>query len=388
MKRLTIMLICLLVLSLTSGCWDNKELDEYGYVQAVAIDQGEDDRFMITTHFYNPSTKIEMGQSGNPASKGINISTSGETFFEAIREIPAKFGRKAKWDHMRVILIGEQLARNLNIREVLDFFSRDQEPRGTVLPLIAEQAAAPFLDVSPFIEQTIGQQYKRMETSGALYAAKTSKIPLYELAIQMCSPSNTSVLPYLHKTSVDNKAIISGLALIQDGKMVELLKEKDTEAFMMLMDRYIYGALEFPCTNETENALRKKESLEVLTFNSKLTPTVNNGSVSVGVKIAIEGTIGELRCSHLKTSKDMKQFEQRIVAQVEQQVKHTTDFFKTKKVDALGIGNQIYQRNPQQWKQLEPVWKEKIAQTEFDINVEVKVLSTGMNSGTIFGTKE
>lgn len=163
---------------------------------------------------------------------------------------------------MRVILIGEQLARNVNIREVLDFFSRDQEPRGTVLPLIAEQAAAPFLDVSPFIEQTIGQQYKRMETSGALYAAKTSKIPLYELAIQMCSPSNTSVLPYLHKTSVDNKAIISGLALIQDGKMVELLKEKDTEAFMMLMDRYIYGALEFPCTNENENALRKRNLLK------------------------------------------------------------------------------------------------------------------------------
>lgn len=101
-----------------------------------------------------------------------------------------------------------------------------------------------------------------METSGALYAAKTSKIPLYELAIQMCSPSNTSVLPYLHKTSVDNKAIISGLALIQDGKMVELLKEKDTEAFMMLMDRYIYGALEFPCTNETENALRKRNLLK------------------------------------------------------------------------------------------------------------------------------
>lgn len=82
MKRLTTLLICLLVLSLTSGCWDNKELDEYGYVQAVAIDQGEDDRFVITTHFYNPSTKIEMGQSGNPASKGINISTSGETFLK------------------------------------------------------------------------------------------------------------------------------------------------------------------------------------------------------------------------------------------------------------------------------------------------------------------
>lgn len=82
MKRLTIILISLLVLTLTSGCWDNKELDEYGYVQAVAIDQSEDNHFVITTHFYNPSTKIEMGQAGNPASKGINIVTSGETFLK------------------------------------------------------------------------------------------------------------------------------------------------------------------------------------------------------------------------------------------------------------------------------------------------------------------
>ncbi|AIQ75212.1 MULTISPECIES: Ger(x)C family spore germination protein [Paenibacillus] len=388
MKRLTTILISLLVLTLTSGCWDNKELDEYGYVQAVAIDQSEDNRIVITTHFYNPSTKIEMGQAGDPASKGINIVTSGETFFEAIREIPAKFGRKAKWDHMRVILIGEQLARTSNIREVLDFFSRDQEPRGTVLPLIAEQSAAPFLDINPFIEQTIGQQYKRMETSGALYAAKTSKIPLYELAIQMCSPSNTSIIPYLHKTSLDHKPLISGLAVIHDGKMIDILKEKDTEAFMMLTDRYIYGVLEFPCPDETEEPLRKKETLEVLTFNSTLTPTVKNGSVSVGVKIAIEGMIGELRCSHIKNNKDMKLFEQRVITQVEQQVEHATKFLKTKKIDALGIGNQIYRKNPQLWKQLEPQWKDTFAQTQFDINVDVKVLSTGMNSGTIFGTKE
>jgi spore germination protein KC len=387
-KRFTSLLISLLILSLNTGCWDNKELDEYGYVQAVAIDQGEDNRFVITTHFYNPATKIEMGQSGNPAAKGINITTSGETFFEAIREIPAKFGRKAKWDHIRVILIGEQLARTLNIREVLDFFSRDQEPRGTVLPIIAEQSAAPFLDIKPFIEQTIGQQYKKMETSGALYAAKTSNIPLYELAIQMSSPSNTAVIPYLHKTSVDNQALISGLALIKDGKMVDILKEKDTEAFMMLMDRYIYGILEFPCLNESEKHPKKKESLEVITFNSTFTPTIENGSISVGVNISIEGTIGELRCSHIKTNKDMKKFEEHIVDHVEQQVKHATAFLTTKKIDALGIGNRIYRKHPQLWKELEPQWNDKLAQVKFDIDVDVKVLSTGMNSGTIFGTKE
>lgn len=58
---------------------------------------------------------------------------------------------------------------------------------------------------------------------------------------------------------------------------------------------------------------------------------MKNGSVSVGVKIAIEGMIGELRCSHLKNNKDMKLFEQRVITQVEQQVEHATKFLKTKR---------------------------------------------------------
>ncbi|MFC3746133.1 Ger(x)C family spore germination protein [Paenibacillus sp. GCM10012306] len=389
MRRLSSILLSLLVLSLTSGCWDNNELDEYGYVQAIAIDQGEDNRIEITTHFYNPSNKMEAGgDTTSSASKGTNIRTSGETFFEAIREIPAKFGRKAKWDHMRVILIGEQLARSSSIREVLDFFSRDHEPRGTILPLIAEQSASQFLNTKPFIENTIGQQYKKMETTSAHYSAKTSDIPLYDLAIQLSSPSKASAIPYLVKSGPDQEAKVSGVALIQNGKMVGTLGELETETFMMLTGSYRYGVLEFPCMNHTSKQTHKNESLEVLTFSSKLTPTVKDDNVFVDVDVAFEGTIGELSCSHLKTNKDMSRFEQTIKEQVEKQLEHTLTTFKTKKVDVLGIGNQIYRRNPKLWNRLKPTWDQKLAQMQFRTKVNVKVLSTGMNTGTIFGTKE
>ncbi|RXZ81713.1 Ger(x)C family spore germination protein [Paenibacillaceae bacterium] len=387
-KPFVSILASLLLLILTSGCWDNNELDEYGFVQAVAIDRSDDHLIELTTHLYNPSSKMEMGDEAKPAQKSINFRTTGETFFEALREIPAEFGRKAKWDHMRVIIIGEKLAKTINIREVLDFFSRDHEPRGTVLPLIAEKSAADFLDVKPFIEQTIGQQYKKMETNGARYSAKTSSIPLYELAIQMKSPSKTSAVPYIHKNSLDHKAVVSGTALIQDGKMVELLKERDTEALMMLTQRYRFGIIEFPCMKHDNEQVLSKESFEVLTFHSSVTPTLTDDSVSIKVQISMEGTVGELRCSHLKTNSDMEHFEQIVEDTIEQQITHTINVLKRKKVDAIGIGNQLYRKNPKRWKQLEPDWEERFARSEFEVDVKVKVLSTGMNSGTIFGTKE
>ncbi|MGO4346080.1 Ger(x)C family spore germination protein [Paenibacillus sp. MCAF9] len=389
MKPFLSSLASFLVLCLITGCWDNNELDEYGYVQAISIDRGEGDFVDITTHFYNPSSKMQTDPATSTAAKGINIRTTGETFFEAMREIPAKFGRKAKWDHMRVIIIEENLARTLNIREVLDFFSRDHEPRGTILPIIAEKSAAAFLDIKPFIEQTIGQQYRKMETTGALYSAKTSNLPLYDLAIQLSSPSKTSAMPYLHKNSLDYKASISGVALIQDGKMVGVLTEKDTETLMMLTDKYKYGVFEFPCMNhEKKMQIYNKESLEIINFNSQLVSKVTDENVTVDIHMTIEGTTGELRCSDLKTKQDMERFEQTIKEQIEQQIQHAIRTFKAKKVDVLGIGNQIYRNNPKLWKQLEPIWEDKLAQMQFQTHVQVHVLSTGMNAGTIFGKKE
>ncbi|MDG0808877.1 Ger(x)C family spore germination protein [Cohnella rhizosphaerae] len=198
-----------------SGCWDNKEMDEYGYVQAVAIDEAQDGSFALTTLIYNPTYSQTAG-SAKPSEKPVlTIHTHGVSLFEATREIPMKLGRKAKWDHMRVILLGEKLLKTHDAGEVLDFFSRDHEPRGTILPLVAQSDAGRFLTFKPFIEETIGQQYKRMETEGARYSAKTSGIPLFDLAIQMKSPARVAVIPYLQQEEERNETIVSGLAILK-----------------------------------------------------------------------------------------------------------------------------------------------------------------------------
>ncbi len=388
MKALAAMIISTLILSLTCGCWDNNELDEYGFVQALAIDRTKDNLIQLTTHFYNPSSKMEIGDGGKASQKGINIQTSGETIFDAVRDIPIKFGRKAKWDHMRVILLGERLTKTQNIMEVLDYFSRDQEPRGTVLPLVAKGNAGDFLKIQPFIEQTIGQQFKKMETSGAIYTAKTSNIPFYELAIQLKSPSKTSAIPVIHKINDQRDAEVSGVAFIKDGNLVHIIGEMDTEAYMMLTNKYVNGILDFPCIGNSKGYVQNKETLEVLSFYSKVTPKVEGNNVTVDVKLEIKGTVGELRCSLLTTKKDIERFENAINERVKQQVQHAVATFKQQKLDAIGIGNQIYRRNPKLWKRLEPSWDTHLAQSQFQITVDTEVLSTGMNVGTPFGKKE
>lgn len=377
-----------------AGCWDNRELDEYGFVQAVAIDRQDDGRIKLTTHFYNPSSKSEGGegaksaQNSKSAQKGINIRTSGDTIFEAIRDIPMKLGRKAKWDHMRIILLGERLVRTQNIGEVLDYFSRDHEPRGTVLPLIADGDAGEYLEIKPFIEQTIGQQFKKMETDGSQYSAKTSRVPLYELAIHLKNPSRTAAVAYIHRSGPGGDVVISKVAFFKQGKLAHVLEEKDAEAYMMLAEKYNSGILEFPCLADGGEGSRTKESFEVLSIDSKVYPEARGEEINVRAKIRIKGTLGELRCTVLKSRQDARRLEKRIGREVERRLQEGIAVLKREKLDALGIGTQIYRRNPKLWRRLEPDWDDRFARIRFQVRVEVRMLSTGLNVGTPFGTKE
>ncbi|BBI34066.1 Ger(x)C family spore germination protein [Cohnella abietis] len=387
MKAILSTFVSLLILILTTGCWDNSELDEYGFVQAVAIDLAEDNLIHLTTHFYNPSSKMEMGEA-KAGQKGINITTIGETIFEATRDIPTKFGRKAKWDHMRVILLGEKLAKTQNIGEVLDYFSRDHEPRGTILPLVTQGTASEFLEIKPFIEQTIGQQYKKMETNGAVYSGKTSNVPLYELAIGLKSPSKIAAIPYVHKGDSKDEAMVSGIAIIKNGKLAEILKDKDPEAFMVLTNKYQSGIINFNCIGSTEGQTQIQESFEVLSLDSNKTVKVEGNEVTVRIKVHIEGTVGELRCSVLKTKEDVQRFQNKVSERSEEGLQHAITLFKQRKLDAIGVGNQIYRQNPKLWKKLEQNWDKIFAQSRFEVEVEVKVLSVGLSVGTPFGLKE
>jgi spore germination protein KC len=104
--------------------------------------------------------------------------------------------------------------------------------------------------------------------------------------------------------------------------------------------------------------------------------------------LSIEGTIGELRCSIIKTKNDIERFEDRIGDQVEEQLLDAISTYKQQKIDAFGIGNQIYRKHPKLWKRLEPTWDKQLTQIQYQIAVNIEVLSTGMNVGTPFGEKE
>lgn len=218
-RRLLGLYLAAMILLLT-GCWDKSELIEYGYVQAAAIDYVKEGELQLTTLFYRPGSSSEASGAEATSGKSFNIVTHGSTPLQAIEEIPIYFGRRAKWDHMRVLLIGEKLARKENIGEILDFFSRDHEPRGNIYILVTKGKADRYLNVKPFIEYTVAQQIRQMALVSHEYSAKSIHTPLLDLALQLGSQTGDAIIPYLIMDEESKQASVQGMGLLKNGKLL------------------------------------------------------------------------------------------------------------------------------------------------------------------------
>ncbi|MEI7027050.1 Ger(x)C family spore germination protein [Paenibacillus sp. y28] len=214
MTKLPALLVLLLAAGiLLPGCWSSHELTRWGFVQAAAIDLGKNGQLQLTVQIYRAgSSKGGAGGGGSPAQQTksgpsfINIQTSSSTVHGATRDAVLQLGRRLQWSHMRMLLLGEDIARSQNIPQILDYFSRNNEPRGTVSLLITEGEAQQYLNLRPLIEGTMGQQLKTIEQNSFRYSGKTMEVSLTDVGIQAADDTPVYTIPF---ASIDKKRISS-----------------------------------------------------------------------------------------------------------------------------------------------------------------------------------
>ncbi|KRF28116.1 Ger(x)C family spore germination protein [Paenibacillus sp. Soil787] len=377
--RMSLSLSALFVLT---GCWDRAELPEKGFVMGIAIDQAKGGKISLTTQVFKPTQGVGSIGGKSPTVSFANITTIDSTLPRAIRDIPINLGRKTQWSHTRLIIIGEKLAREREIFSLLEIFFRDHEPRLTISIMIAEGRADKYLSMKPYIENTISQQLFQSEKASASNSAKTIDTNLLKMGKQMKSEVGNAMIPYLYlskdKTTVTN---VAGVALLKAGKLTGTMEPAKVESLQMLLNTYKSGILDIPCNNPSKQN-QKVEAVEIVSLKSKWQPaSLEKLPLKVRAKLNIQVALMELSCSKLETVDEEKKFAQKVAATIKQRITETTNWLKKNKFDALGLGNKVYKKNPQLWKQWKPKWDDRFAESEFDIEVDVKVINSGTTVG-------
>jgi spore germination protein KC len=372
---ITCLLICL------TGCWGSRELTDYGFLMGVSLDQTKDGRIELNAHVYSPIQTI-----GGAASSGklayTTIKTVNKSVMGAFRSIPLFLGRKAQVSHMRVILIGEQFAKENDLGKVLDLFYRDHETQLSTLVIITKGKAVDYWKNKPIIEKTMGQQLRTIIESSSTFSGKTKETTLLDVALQLNSKVKTAMIPYTKNTDEKPKApYVSGVAIIRKGKMVDHLTSNDVKKILMLTNEFENGIIEFPCLDGRNEKEANKEVLEPLSIKTKVRPKFTEHPPKIQISTKIEGAINELQCSSITTEKEVKKLEDHIGKTIKGELSAIIARLQKKKMDVIDIGNTLYKKDPVLWRKWEKDWDDIFADIQFVIDVEVNIKGSSMILG-------
>ena len=133
MKKIIILLIPLLLLT---GCYDYRELSDLAIITAVSIDK-IDNNLEVAIQVVNPKKEQDTTSTNEPDF--VTYTSSAKTVQEALRKVVNDSPAKLYGSHMEILIISEEVAKN-NLNEILDFFSRDPEPRSEINLFIAKNS--------------------------------------------------------------------------------------------------------------------------------------------------------------------------------------------------------------------------------------------------------
>ncbi|RTE10748.1 Ger(x)C family spore germination protein [Paenibacillus whitsoniae] len=379
--------VCGLTMMVLSGCWDNNELTDWGFVQAVAIDQAEHGGYRVTAQIYRPGSSESRN---NKATKGISyltFSSEATTISQASAHISEKLGRKLQWSHMRALLIGERTARRNNIGEILDFFSRSQGPRGAVTVMTTEGEAGRFLLVDPLIENTIGQQMKTVEEMSNALTGTASRLSLLDLSIQAQSPGSVTLLPHLQLLNQEHLVLtIDSMDMLRfpSGKIDEgFVPAQMADNILMIRNELKEGLATVPCQDENEKEPEPKgDSFWINKAKSKLHVSALEGKPFIAIHLEIDGKVGEMSCSSVLTKEEHRRFIGRVEQTIWKETMKAVEKVQQLKADVLLAGQQLQRKSPGLWKRWSDDWDELFSQAKVSLTVKVRLGDTGMNAGS------
>ena len=388
--KLILLITLLMVITLLTGCFGSRELNDLAMVMAVGIDKGsKKGKVKVTTQIALPANA--RGQTGSPsAGTGEPIWTAtgeGSTIFEAIRNLGRFSSRRIFWAHNLAIVIGEDFVREDGLTDVIDFFTRNQELRMKTWVVVTPGKAEELVATKTGLEVIPGESIDKLFRYNELIA----EAPKTDMRLITASYMSESTHPVIAKVQRKKRGIstekpgefgsvdqveLSGTAVFDKDKMVGWLSPSESRGLLWFIESVSSVVLPLQCPEEE----KKPASVELQYNKFKVTPSYKNGKPVFTVDITTYGDLVELGCaSSLQTSTIMnrleKDVEKKIKKDIESVIKKAQETYK---VDILKLGETFENRYPAEWKEIRSDWKEIFPNVQVKVNVNAEIKKPGL----------
>jgi spore germination protein KC len=374
MKKLLMLLCLALCCVLLGGCWNYQGLDTLNIVTGLAIDKDPETGMYLLTY---EVVDTQVAAKDAPAEIKY-VESQGPTLFGAIRNAKRRLINKLYGGNMQAIIISRQIAREEGILSVLEEFMRDGEPRETVkIAISQEETAKAVLMTEGLDSKIISFEIDEVIQEDNQTTSSTKDVALYQAYNAIKETGSSLVLPVLRiqKNNEDTITESNGVALFRGDLLIGFLPPEQTLYYLFVVDEVRGAALSFPYRNESD-----KISMEIKSSRSKTAVRYEAGQLFVSVQIKINMNLTEL-----KAEADLSQAQERALleahtAQAIREAVHS--FFQSVQTeygtDIFGLGRLLFEDQPDLWRKLRGGWEELFTGAQFDTQVTVDILNTGV----------
>jgi spore germination protein KC len=382
--------VWLLLLTLLTGCWNRRELNELGIQMGTAIDK-IGDQYQVAVQVVVPgevSARLNSGRSPVTLYKA-----SATTIFEAFRKLTETSPRKIYSAHIRVLVIGESLAKE-GIGNTMDLLSRNPEARTDYYVIVSKGSRAEeVLKVMTSLEKIPAHNlFYSLDTSSKTWAPTTT-VTMDQVILELVTSGMNLVLPGVEVSgnllAADSKSNVdkienagwlqsTGLAIFQKDKLIGWLNENESKGYNYIRNNVKSTVGHLKCPDGGAIAL------ETLRTDTQMKASIDNGEPSILIGVNIESNIGEVECKIDITKPDtIVWLQQEAENKMKILLQQTVNKVKSKyNVDIFGFGQAIYKKDPKAWKKLKGEWKERFPRlrVNYDIKATIRRIGTTTNS--------
>lgn len=388
MRSRAMLYLLILLVILTSGCWNRRDPEFLGKVLATAFDYNPETRqYHVIAQVANPLAFNQEGSGtgtpGEPRSFWV-ISSDGLTPFLAMRNLLEASSRELFWAHNRVVLFSERLARH-GIQPVMDLIRRERQLRTIARPLVVEGDLRTLMEAEYPLEESSAQGLERqiatLQFNRGIFPVKF----LTEAYNTLAQPGKEMLLGRLEVLDqqddgstgmITPPAKVGGGAAFKGDKMVGWLTPDQTSGWNYINDRVVSSthAIQSPEDDRTLFAV------DTTRTDSVMRPIIDGDDVRIHMIVRTEARIQEFFDNQQLAIEDetTRSITRRVAEKIRNRIEGSIAAAQAINSDVFGFGNLIYRKDYPAWQRIEDRWEEIFPELVVDLDVEVMLLRAGL----------
>jgi spore germination protein KC len=392
LKRILTFSLLILFLLNSTGCWNRIEPEQYTWLAWIALDRAAEGKIQVTVALSPPLSPVPTGTA--PPEKLLIVSSSiGDTIFDAVREINSHMPKRLFWPYLQAIIISEDLAR-AGVEQYLDSLFRNVRTHKNAWVFITKGSTNSIFKVDPQIEKNPSTLINSLVKAEQGFLGKSRVIKLKDFQRELGEPGVDPVVSVLGIWDTDEKKLLApgakvpekselalnGSAVFRGDKLIGWLSPEESQTYLLMKGELKTGMIVVPHPDNPQN----KAGIDVISNSAKLKSEIVGDQIKAHVTIKIMGNLGDQWLNRpgqkAEEPNEQPEFYRKLGEALENKIKSNMEELLAKSQtefnsDILGIGNYLWYRYPNDWKQIQSNWLDYYKKAAIEVDVKVDIAS-------------